>query len=171
MRYTNWAIATMIVAVSAVCIRQPAAPAQATQQESAAPVRDPHSTPADLAVPLCPAKFGDNLETNGIAVPGRGVTPPKIVHSAAAELADEVREATQKARKVGFVSTSLVSLVVDEQGKPQNLCLTRTSGYGLDANAAKAVRQYTFTPATMDGKPVPIRIAIEVNFNFYSPNQ
>jgi hypothetical protein len=168
MHYAKRAVVAMIFAVSAVCVGQQGTSAIPTQSESAeAPVRDPHSTPADFAVPLCPAKFDGSLETNGIA---GHVTPPKIIHSAEAGLTNEVREATGKANKIGFVGDSLASLVVDEHGNPQNLCLRKTSGYGLDANAANAVRRYTFKPATKDGKPVPGRIVIEINHNYYSPN-
>jgi outer membrane biosynthesis protein TonB len=38
---------------------------------------------------------------------------------------------------------------------------------GLDANAADTVRKYRFTPATKDGKPVPVRIAMSVTFKAY----
>ena len=173
MRHTNCALAMMMVAVSALCIGQQSAPVTPAEpvDVSATPVRDTHSNKADLKVPLCPAKFKDGMETNEIATPGPGVTAPKLVHSVAAELTDDVRKATRAAGKAGYVSTSIVSLVVDEHGNPEDLCLRRTSGYGLDANAAKAVRQYSFTPGTKNGEPVPIRIAIEVNFDFYSPNQ
>jgi hypothetical protein len=167
MRNANWLLVTMIFAASAACIGQQGTSAEQTQRESTSAVRDPHSTAADLAIPLCPAKFDDSLGTNESA--GR-VTPPKVIHSVEAELTDEVRGATRNSSKVGFVGISLISLVVDEHGNPQNLCLQKTSGYGLDANAANAIRQYTFKPATQDGKPVPVRIILDVNYNFDSPN-
>ncbi len=35
---------------------------------------------------------------------------------------------------------------------------------GLDEQAVAAVRQYRFKPATLDGKPVPVDLYIDVNF-------
>jgi len=60
-----------------------------------------------------------------------------------------------------------VSLVVSAQGKPQNVCLMKSVGYGLDAKAAEAVQQYKFAPAVKDGAPVASRIHIEVNFRLH----
>ena len=40
-------------------------------------------------------------------------------------------------------------------------------GMGLDENALKAVTKYRFKPAMFDGKPVPVKIKIEVNFRVY----
>ena len=37
----------------------------------------------------------------------------------------------------------------------------------MDKNAIKAVEQYTFQPSMLDGKPVPVEIAIEVNFQLF----
>jgi protein TonB len=57
-----------------------------------------------------------------------------------------------------------LSLVVDITGKPQDVCLTQSVGYGLDAKAAEAVQEYQFNPAIKDGKPVAARIVVQVKF-------
>ncbi len=62
-----------------------------------------------------------------------------------------------------------MALVVDTNGYPQDVCLLRSAGYGLDANAEKAVGQYKFDPATKDGKPVPARITIQVSYKLNAP--
>jgi Gram-negative bacterial TonB protein C-terminal len=36
--------------------------------------------------------------------------------------------------------------------------------FGLDEQAIKATKQWTFKPATKDGKPVPCPVAIEQSF-------
>jgi TonB family protein len=36
--------------------------------------------------------------------------------------------------------------------------------YGLDAEAVKAVKQWLFTPGTKNGKPVPVKVDIEMTF-------
>jgi len=57
--------------------------------------------------------------------------------------------------------------VVDKEGNPTDLCILKSAPYGLDAEAAKAVRQYRFQPGSKDGVPVPVRIDIVIKFRFY----
>ena len=38
---------------------------------------------------------------------------------------------------------------------------------GLDEKAVEAVRQYKFKPAMENGKPVPVEIYVEVNFQIF----
>jgi protein TonB len=40
-------------------------------------------------------------------------------------------------------------------------------GLGLDEKAVDAVKQYKFKPATQDGKPVPVQVNLEVNFQIF----
>lgn len=37
----------------------------------------------------------------------------------------------------------------------------------LDPKAVEAVRQYRFEPGTFDGKPVPVELNVEVNFQIF----
>jgi TonB family protein len=127
------------------------------------PVRDPHSIAADMAVPLCPATFDDSLESNGIASKDdKTVTLPRAKHMENAKFSTEARR--QKDIKYFAV---IVSLVVDVNGMPQNVCLMQSAGYGLDAKAAEAVERYRFAPASKDGKPVSVRIHVKVEFRLY----
>jgi hypothetical protein len=41
-------------------------------------------------------------------------------------------------------------------------------GYGLSEKAIEAVMKYRFKPAMKDGKPVPVRVNIEVYFRLYT---
>jgi TonB family protein len=167
MRYTNCALAMMMVAVSALCIGQQSAPVTPAQpvDVSATPVRDTHSNKADLKVPLCPAKFEDSLATDGIAGQLReeGVKPPMVLHSAEAEFSNEARKLRRKGQELDFIV--IMGLIVGPNGGLKNICISRSVGYGLDAKAAEAVRQFQFAPATKDGQPVAARIHIEVDFH------
>jgi protein TonB len=40
-------------------------------------------------------------------------------------------------------------------------------GMGLDEKALEAVRRYRFKPAMKDGRPVPVRITVEVDFRMF----
>jgi hypothetical protein len=122
--------------------------------------------------PSCPAKFDDSLETNGIADDFRhGVTPPRATKQPEAKMTDEARRVAHDevaAHRVSeWQAVSVVGLVVDQDGIPSDLCLRQPAGYGLDAQAIKAVSQYRFEPATFDGKPVRARLLISVSFKAY----
>jgi TonB family protein len=136
----------------------------AAQSQPATP-RSPHSTKADLQVPICPLNFDDSLATDGIASSSHkeGIAPPKPLKWAEAEMSDEVRRTFDNQRPYEFMV--VVSAVVGVDGEPGNLCLKESSGYGLDANAAKAVEKYRFTPAMKDGQPVPWRLVVKVLFS------
>ena len=115
--------------------------------------------------PACPARFGDSLETDGIAHDFKhGVTPPKATISPEAEFSDKARREFKKSHLKRFNAVSVLSMIVGEDGIPRDLCLMQPAGYDLDGQAAKAARQYRFEPAKKDGEPIPARITIEVNF-------
>jgi protein TonB len=42
--------------------------------------------------------------------------------------------------------------------------LVKSVGYGLDESALEAVGEYRFEPATLNGKPIAVRVTVEVNF-------
>jgi TonB family protein len=88
-------------------------------------------------------------------------TPPRPIHTVEAEFSD-------RARREGTQGNVVVSLIVDEKGMPTNVQVARGVGDGLDEQALKAVRQYRFEPATKDGKPVAVKISVEVSFKLYA---
>ncbi len=127
-------------AASVICSGKEDTLAKPVQPESKAPIHDPNSTPADLAVPLCPVKYSDSLETNGIASIGeKDVTPPKLVHSVDFDISSEALHAQMK-KRLEFIDV-IIGFVIDANGTPQEVCIQKSDGYGLDANAAIAVRQ------------------------------
>ncbi len=96
----------------------------------------------------------------GIYHVGGGVSAPSVIYSVDPEYSDEAR----RAKYTGIV---MVSLIVDAQGLPEHVHVARSLGMGLDERAIEAVRQYRFKPATYQGKPVPVEVQIEVNFQIY----
>jgi TonB family protein len=124
------------------------------------PVQDPQNKPPR-----------PNPDASGIYQAGQGVTPPRAVHTVDPQFSD-------KARRKKVQGICVVSLVVDPTGKPQKIQILRSladrqpanlrsAALELDRNAMKAVSQYRFAPAIFQGKPVPIEINIEVNFQLY----
>ena len=72
-----------------------------------------------------------------------------------------------EARKAKTKGIVLVNLVVDPHGLPQDVHVLRGIGHGLDEKAVEAVKQYKFKPAMEGGKPVPVNLNVEVNFQIF----
>jgi TonB family protein len=58
--------------------------------------------------------------------------------------------------------TVVVSLNVDEKGKPQDVQIVKSANAMLDERVLEAVRQFHFTPAKLDDQPVPIDLTLNV---------
>lgn len=91
---------------------------------------------------------------------GGGVSAPVLVKQVEPQFSPEAKQ-----NKIG--GPVAVSLIVDEQGMPQKVHVSRGVGNGLDEKAVEAVKQYRFKPATLQDKPVPVEVNIEVNFRIY----
>jgi TonB family protein len=96
----------------------------------------------------------------GVYQVGGGVSAPLVLSAVDPEYSDE-------ARRSKFTGVVVVSLVVDPSGLPQHVHVVRRLGMGLDEKAIAAVKQYKFKPAEYQGKPVPVEVNIEVNFQIY----
>ena len=74
---------------------------------------------------------------------------------------------TDAARKAKINGSIVVAVAINEHGAVDDAKIVRGLGYGLDQNAITAARQSRFTPATRDGKPVPVQLALEMTFKLY----
>lgn len=158
-------IACVCLTSSAVAQQAPTSPADETRKPSA--VRSPNSIDADLTVPLCPAQFHDGLSQNGIASSREAnTTKARIISTVPALITPEAITAAGKSH-IGSYNV-VIDVVVDEKGNPQDICLEKSAGFGLDASAATAVRQYHFDAAQKDGKAIRMRLPVEVRFS--NPN-
>jgi periplasmic protein TonB len=96
----------------------------------------------------------------GLHSVGGGVSAPTLIHSVEPQFTEEARQANYQ----GSVS---IQLIVDAQGNPQNVHVTRHANYGLDEKAVEAVRQYKFRPSMYEGHPVAVQIVIDVDFHLH----
>jgi protein TonB len=96
----------------------------------------------------------------GLKKVGGGVSAPVVIYQVEPEFSEEAR----KAKAAGNV---VVNLIVDQNGRPQNVHVLRGVGMGLDEKAVDAVRQYKFKPAMENGKPVAVEMNVEVNFQIF----
>jgi TonB family protein len=74
-------------------------------------------------------------------------------------------EYSEEARKARFQGSVVLATIVREDGSVQIDRVARGVGFGLDEKAIEAVLQWRFEPGRQNGKPVPVMLYVEVNFN------
>ncbi|HYM76340.1 MAG TPA: energy transducer TonB [Candidatus Dormibacteraeota bacterium] len=96
----------------------------------------------------------------GVFRVGAGVSPPRVIFQPEPEFSEE-------ARKAKFQGVCTLALVVGADGRPSQIRVQSSLGMGLDEKAIEAVKNWKFEPAMKDGHPVPVAIAVEVDFHLY----
>jgi TonB family protein len=99
-------------------------------------------------------------EGGGVFQVGGSVSPPRVVHKTEPDFPEETR-------KAGHQGTVVIRAVIGQDGSVHDPRVVRSLGWGLDEKALEAVRHWTFTPATKDGRKVAVYVDIEVNFRLY----
>ena len=87
-------------------------------------------------------------------------TPPRVIKSPDPKYSKE-------ARKQNIEGITVLWLIVGADGLPRDIRVVRSVGYGLDEEAIRAAKKWRFKPSTMDGKPVPMQINIDVDFHLH----
>lgn len=108
-----------------------------------------------------------------VVVPGVPPTPPPPAPAAPVRVGPRIREPTkirhvppvypvmaQQARVEGVV---VIEAVIGVDGRVKEARVLRSKPL-LDEAALEAVRQWTFTPTTLNGVPVPVIMTVTVNF-------
>jgi TonB family protein len=90
--------------------------------------------------------------------PVSGITPPRAISRVEPTYTEKARDAYRQG--VVFLYVEITA-----EGRPQNIQVLRSLGLGLDESALESLRQWTFKPATKDGKPVTVMLVAEVNFS------
>ncbi|MCY3554576.1 MAG: energy transducer TonB [Gemmatimonadetes bacterium] len=84
-------------------------------------------------------------------------TPPAPVYQVQPEY-------PELARKAGIEGRVYIKILVDKEGKVRDALLVRGIGAGLDESALEAVRQWVYTPAIQNNRPVAVWVAQPVDF-------
>ena len=94
-----------------------------------------------------------------VQLPADGVTTPVIV----TEVKPDYTPEAKKARIQGSVE---LSVVVNIDGTVGEVKVTKSldEKYGLDQQAVNAMKKWLFKPGTKDGKPVAVRVNVEMTF-------
>jgi len=74
---------------------------------------------------------------------------------------------TKGAKAAKLQGTGVYSAVIDDSGNVAEVEVVRPLDKGLDENAMQTLRTWKFKPATKDGKPVPVKVMVEVAFKLY----
>ncbi len=88
---------------------------------------------------------------------GNGVTPPDLIF----KVEPDYSEAARKAKLQGDIT---LSLIVEPDGRPSNIRVTRGLGSGLDEEAVAALMQWRFLPGMKDGQAVRVMAQVNVKF-------
>jgi TonB family protein len=96
----------------------------------------------------------------GVYKVGGGISAPTAISAPDPDYTEEAR----RAKKQG---TCVLWLIVDSTGHPRDIKVVRGLGFGLDAKAVEAVKQWKFQPALKDGRPVDVQISVQVDFHLY----
>jgi TonB family protein len=96
----------------------------------------------------------------GVFKVGGGISAPQPIATPDPEYTEEARNAKTQ-------GTCVLSMIVDNEGHPRDIRVVRGLGFGLDAKAIEAVKQWRFQPAMKDGQPVNVQISVEVGFRLY----
>lgn len=91
------------------------------------------------------------------------VVSPRIQHFVQADFPEAERG--PEARTVAVV----MQLTVAADGTVSEAVVTRSGGAAFDPLAVAAARQFTFTPATVDGAPTTVRIVYRYRFRWEPP--
>lgn len=119
----------------------------------AAPTPPPASAPAAAASDARPA-------TETLSPPAPAETPPqRIVEQSPPP------QYPASALRSGQSGSVLLDVMVDAQGRPARVNIARRSGSrALDRAAVQAVEKWRFTPATVNGQPVPGQVQVPIDF-------
>ena len=91
--------------------------------------------------------------------PQAGVALPQVIREVKPDYTPEAK----KARIQGLIE---MSVVVKDDGTVGEVKVTKSldQKYGLDDQAVIARKKWKFRPGTRDGKPVAVRVSVEMTF-------
>jgi TonB family protein len=87
---------------------------------------------------------------------GEGITPPRLIRQVNPEYSGK--------KGVGVKGSVAISLVVTSKGLPENPKVVQGLDPDIDKSAVEAIKQWRFTPAQKDKKPVAVKVTVEVQF-------
>jgi periplasmic protein TonB len=87
---------------------------------------------------------------------GPGITPPRVVQQT---------QPDHPAKGFRISGTVLIGLVVTSKGEPKEVHVVKSLEKDVDQSAVDAVMKWRFDPAKKEGKPVAVRVSVEIRFH------
>ena len=87
-----------------------------------------------------------------------GITPPRVTRQVNPQY-------SPGARGLRIKGSVVVETVVSSRGAPRNVRVVQGLDRDIDDAVVAAVKQWLFAPARKDGKPVAVRVQIEIQFH------
>ena len=129
----------------------------------ASQLAQPQAAPAPVLESSLAIPAGFMLSSADTPAPGSvaervstGVVGPKLIKTV------PVEEDTFSVASYKHSREALVSMIVDESGKPTNVKIVQSAGADLDRNIVEAVKQYRYAPATVSGEVSPIQVNLHL---------
>jgi TonB family protein len=115
---------------------------------------------AKTSPPGLPSGRTDSIQPDaqGVYRIGNGVTPPIPIRQ-------QDPEYTPRARAAKIQGIVVLEVVIMTDGTPDNIRVVLALDPDLDAKAIECARSWRFRPALRDGKPVPVRVSIQLTFH------
>ena len=109
------------------------------------------------AAPLRSQDKKDDKQSEPVYDLGPGITPPRVTKQVAPKhsMGDGVR----------VTGSVVIVLVVSSEGLPKDVRVVKGIDKELDQSAIDAVEQWRFAPGEKDGKPVAVRLSLELDFH------
>jgi TonB family protein len=126
------------------------------------PIRPPEEIRPEIDLPETDIIFEipkgpPEPESNEPIRVGGDVAAPKKLH----HVDPRYTEIARKARVEGVV---IVEAIIDRQGNVTEVKVLKSLPMGLDQSAVEAIQKWRFEPSMLNGKPVPVRYNLTVNF-------
>ena len=142
------------------------------QRAQRIPVPDP--TPDDPEPLVTEPQIEMTLDAIDTGIIGIPEAPPPFEPSGPIRVRGNVRAPvkifapppvyTEHARRARVNGLVIVEAVIDQTGSVTNVNVLKGLPLGLDRAAVDAIREWTFEPATLNGKPVSVLYNLTVNF-------
>ncbi|MGB6943852.1 MAG: M56 family metallopeptidase [Bryobacteraceae bacterium] len=111
-----------------------------------------------LAIPLLVVLMTTVSFAEKIYKVGPGIVPPKIL------VKTSEPQYTPEAKAAKLEGTVGLTVVVGTDQRVHDIKVVKSLDKGLDASAVASIKTWKFQPGTKNGKPVPVRAKIDVNF-------
>lgn len=98
---------------------------------------------------------------------GSNLLPPTAIKQVQPESAVNQSAAQSSATSNKKQGTVVVAIAIGVDGNVHGVKVVRELDATLDQKAMDAVRQWQFSPARMNGLPVPVEVMVEVNFRLH----